>query len=67
MEDLRQRVKELEAQVASLLELVAVLQAENRIWLWVTGTAKERGLDVLEWITRAIAADLAGEPLNALS
>ena len=30
MEDLRQRVKELEAQVATLLELVAVLQAENR-------------------------------------
>ena len=30
MEDLRQRVKELEVQVASLLELVAVLQVENR-------------------------------------
>ena len=35
--------------------------------LTLTGTARRRGLNVLEWLTKAIQAELRGEPLTTFS
>lgn len=36
-------------------------------FLTVTGTARRRGINILEWLTAAIQAELNGKPLSALS
>jgi hypothetical protein len=60
MEKLVKRIEELEALLTAALGRMVALEA-------LAGTTRRRGVDLLDWPTEAIQAELDGVPPPALT